>query len=82
MAQGKKRKPYIQAAIFGVLSIASYVVLFSNQGMVTEYFTRGGKYAALPIAAAFYFSFLHGAFASNVLSLLGLEAAKGRTKKT
>jgi hypothetical protein len=51
-----------------------------NRERVMEHFTRGGIYAALPILAAFFFSFLHGAFASNVLSVLGLEAAKSRKK--
>jgi hypothetical protein len=37
-------------------------------------------YTTLPIVTVFYFSFLHGAFASNVLSVLGLEAAKSRKR--
>jgi len=72
----KKKKPYLKAIVFGIISIGSYIYLFQNVGLVMEQFTRGGKYAALPIAAAFYFSFLHGAFCSNVLEVLGLEAKK------
>ncbi len=74
MAQGKRKKPYMAAAVFGVLSIASYIVVFTNQSIVTEYTTRGGIYAALPIAAAFYFSLLHGAFAGSVLRVLGIRS--------
>jgi hypothetical protein len=33
-------------------------------------------YAALPVATVFFFSFAHGAFASNLWSLLGIEAMK------
>jgi hypothetical protein len=76
----KRKKPYLKAVIFGAISITCYIVLFMNRELVMEHFTRGGIYAALPILAAFFFSFLHGAFASNVLSVLGLEAAKSRKK--
>lgn len=71
-----KKKPYLQTVIFGAMSLASYIVLFMNEGLITDFFTRGGKFAVLPIATAFYFSFLHGAFASNLISTLGLEAKK------
>lgn len=75
MAKGKK-KPYVAAVIFGIISIASYIILFRNVDLVMETFTHGGVYAALPVGSVFYFSFLHGAFASNVLEVLGLEAKK------
>lgn len=74
--QIKKKKPYLQTIIFGSISIASYFILFSNEGWITETYTRGGYYAAYPIATAFWFSFMHGAFASNLISILGLEAKK------
>lgn len=67
-----KRKPYGKALFFGLLSIGSYVGLFMNKAMVMDYFTRGGKYALLVIATAFYFSFIHGAFASNTLEVVGM----------
>lgn len=69
-----KKKPYLKALIFGALSIGSYVGLFSNKALVMDYFTRGGKYAAMVIITAFYFSFIHGAFASNTLDVLGITA--------
>ncbi len=72
----KNKKPYLNTVIFGAFSLASYIVLFMNQEVVTDFFTKGGKYAVLPIATAFYFSFLHGAFASNLISVMGLEAKK------
>jgi hypothetical protein len=78
MSERKMKKPYMKAIIFGIISIASYLYLFQNSTLVMDTFTRGGAYAALPIAAAFYFSFMHGAFASNVLDVMGLEA---KTKK-
>lgn len=75
MAKSKK-KPYLKAAIFGAISIASYIILFKNVGFVMEEYTRGGVYAALPVSTVFYFSFMHGAFASNLLDVLGIEAKK------
>ncbi|MEW6429545.1 MAG: hypothetical protein AB1568_16100 [Thermodesulfobacteriota bacterium] len=70
------KKPVLPMLITGVLSLAGYVLLLQNEKLVTEVFTRGGYAAVYPIVAAFAFSFVHGAFASNLLSVLGLEAKK------
>ena len=72
----KKKKPYLMTVVVGAVSLVMYVALFTHQEWVTETFTKGGYYAAYPIVAAFLFSFIHGAFASNLLSSLGLEAKK------
>jgi len=72
----KKKKTYLMTVVFGAVSLAMYIALFTHQGWVTDNFTKGGYYAAYPILAAFLFSFVHGAFASNLLSSLGLEAKK------
>ncbi|OGR00050.1 MAG: hypothetical protein A2505_05335 [Deltaproteobacteria bacterium RIFOXYD12_FULL_55_16] len=69
-------KPYSKTIIFGMLSISAYVLLFTNEKLVTEIFTMGGWRWVYPVGAAFFFSFIHGAFASNLLSTLGLEAKK------
>ena len=71
-----KSKPYLKTIIFGTMSISAYVVLFTNEKLVTEIFTMGGWRWVYPVGAAFFFSFIHGAFASNLLSSLGLEAKK------
>lgn len=60
----------------GVGSAALYAAVFLNTGTVMEYFTKGGIYAALPVATVFIFSFVHGAFTSNIWSVLGIEATK------
>ena len=75
-----KKKPYLQTILFGILSLASYIVLFANEEWVTDTFTRGGYYAVYPIITAFWFSFIHGAFGSNLLSSLGLEAKVAKKK--
>jgi hypothetical protein len=70
------RKPVLQMVIFGVISLTGYIVLFSNERLITTEFTMGGWHAAYPVLTALLFSFIHGAFASNLLSVLGLEAKK------
>ncbi len=60
----------------GLGAAALYAAVFLNSGTVMKYFTRGGWYAALPVATVFIFSFVHGAFASNLWSVLGIEATK------
>lgn len=77
MSKTAKKKPYLQALALGGLSLASYYFLFTHVNQVMEYFIKGGVYAALPILTALYFSIVHGSFASTVLSILGLQAAKG-----
>ncbi|MHB9111116.1 MAG: hypothetical protein ACYC4D_00585 [Thermoleophilia bacterium] len=77
MSKTTKKKPYPQALALGAISLASYYFLFTNVGLVMEYFVRGGVYAVLPIITALYFSIVHGSFASTILSILGLQAAKG-----
>ena len=71
-----KKKPYGGMIIFGALSLAGYFLLISNQKLVTEVYTIGGWHAVYPVGTALIFSFVHGAFASNLLSVLGIEAKK------
>ena len=60
----------------GLGTVAIYAAVFWNSGSVMQYFTKGGLYAALPIATVFLVSFVHGAFAHNLWSCLGIEATK------
>lgn len=70
------KKPYVKAIIFGAISLSAYVILFNNEAWVMDTFTRGGIYTLYPVLAAFFFSFIHGPFGSDLLSCLGLEAKK------
>jgi hypothetical protein len=76
MAAPEKKKSYRTMIILGTLSIIGYMEIFTHQQFITDISTGGGMYASLPIIAAFLFSFIHGGFASEVLSALGIEAAK------
>jgi hypothetical protein len=40
------------------------------------YSTKGGMFAAVPIVTVFLVSFVHGAFASNLWTCLGITARK------
>jgi hypothetical protein len=71
-----KKKPYAAAIIMGIASLALYVGLLTQQEVINEYFTKGGVYAFLPIAAAFLFSIVHGNFTGNFWTVLGIEASK------
>ena len=73
---GAKKKPYGGMLFFGAISLAGYFLLITNQQWVNEEYTMGGWHAAYPVVTALIFSFVHGAFASNLLSVLGLEAKK------
>lgn len=72
----KKKRPVAKMMLFGALSGAAYWMLFSNVALVTNTYTMGGWHAIFPVGTAFAFSFIHGAFASNLLSVLGLEPKK------
>ena len=71
-----RKKPYGGMLVFGAISLSGYFLLMKNQGWVSEEFTMGGWHAAYPVMTAIIFSFIHGAFASNMLSVLGIEAKK------
>jgi hypothetical protein len=75
----KKRKPVGKTIMFGLGTVAMYAAVFTNADTMMKYFTRGGWYAAMPIASVFVFSFVHGAFASNLWTALGIEARKKET---
>jgi len=81
-AKGKKpaatpaKKPVLQMVLFGAISLTGYILLLRNEKLITSVYTMGGWHAAYPVLTALAFSFIHGAFASNLLSVLGLEAKK------
>lgn len=74
--QDSKTKLAVKTMGYGLLTAVLYAAVFMNAKTVMQYFTKGNWYAALPIATVFVFSFAHGAFASNLWSLMGINAAK------
>jgi hypothetical protein len=69
-------KQLTKAAAFGSASAALYLVLFLAERPVLELSSRGGWYFLLPVAIAFAFSILHGAFTGYFWDALGIKAKK------
>ncbi|MEN6438771.1 MAG: hypothetical protein ABFD97_09320 [Syntrophobacter sp.] len=81
--ESTKTRMIARTAAYGALSAACYAAVFTHTDVVMQSFTRGGLYAALPIATVLAVSFVHGAFAHNFWSLLGIEAfKKNRVRRT
>lgn len=76
MPAAAPKKPYAKTFVLGIVSLSAYVLLFTNEAWVMDTFTKGGIYTLFPVLAAFFFSFVHGPFGSDLLSCLGLEAKK------
>lgn len=75
MAQEMTKKQALVKMIgFGAASAAVYGAVFHFASPITEIFSRGGMYAAMPIATVFLVSYVHGGFASNLWSALGINA--------
>ncbi|MBG0775151.1 MAG: hypothetical protein H0S85_01790 [Desulfovibrionaceae bacterium] len=72
-----------RSVIFGIASVALYAAVFTNSDTVLDVCSRGGFYNVLPIATVLLFSYVHGSFASNVWSALGIEASSraGKAKR-
>ena len=75
-----RKRPVFKMALMGIFSVALYAVLLAKQDLVSDYFTRGGIFAFLPIAAAFLFSLIHGSFTGHFWTVLGIEAKKKKTE--
>jgi hypothetical protein len=71
-----KKKPIKKLILFGFFSVTLYSMVYAFEGTITANFTRGSLYAALPIATAFAFSFVHGSFTNYFWTVLGIEAKK------
>lgn len=74
----KNPKPYPQLIASGLASGALYLLLYLHEREIMAAFTRtDGWYPALPVMAAFIFSFAHGAFTGYFWEVLGIQ---GRQK--
>lgn len=76
MANKEHRNSIIKAVLWGIVSAILYLVLFSNQQQVTDYFTRGGTFAIAVLVTALLFSIVHGTFANYLIESLGIKAVK------
>lgn len=72
----KKKKNLLIVFFLGVISFSSYMVAFYYESYITQIFTKGGWNGIFPLVVVFYFSFLHGTFASKILNILGIKASE------
>jgi hypothetical protein len=73
----EKSKPYLQLLASGIVSGALYLLLYVYEREILAAFTRtDGWFPALPVLAAFVFSFAHGAFTGYFWEVLGIEARR------
>ena len=75
-AHAFRGKSLRRAILWGVVSLAAYLLVFLNQDAVTRYFTKGGIFAVVIVATALAFAIIHGTFANYILEVFGIEALK------
>jgi hypothetical protein len=66
---------------YGILTVGLYAALFTSQGTVMLYFTKGSLFASLPIFTAFLVSFAHGGFTNYFWQVMGIEASKRKIQR-
>jgi hypothetical protein len=73
----ERSKPYPQLIASGIVSGLLYLLLYLYEREILAAFTRAdGWYPALPVLAAFVFSFAHGAFTGYFWEVLGVKGRK------
>ncbi len=79
-----QHRPVAAAVGFGIASVALYALLFAYADLFLDWArrTRDGEYALalIPVAVAFAFSWVHGAFTGYFWEILGLRAAASSEK--
>ncbi|MGE4551969.1 MAG: hypothetical protein AB7D57_02590 [Desulfovibrionaceae bacterium] len=81
MAEMTRKQAARRAAVFGVLAIGLYAAVFTHTDFIMKYWTQGGVSALLPVATVFLFSYVHGSFASNFWTAIGIQASRTTRKK-
>lgn len=77
----RKKKAKLSALLFGVASISLYAAAFHFADPMVALYAKGGIYCLLPVSTVFLFSYVHGNFASNVWTALGIEASATAGRK-
>lgn len=68
---------YVKLGVSGLVSASLYFLLYFYEREILASFTRtDGFYPALPIIAAFIFSFAHGAFTAYFWEALGVTGRR------
>lgn len=69
-------KQVTRAALFGLVSVVLYFLLYLFEDSILEFTSQGGWYFIAPVAIAFLFSFIHGNFTAHFWEVLGIKAKK------
>jgi hypothetical protein len=77
---GPTRKPIGKLLGYGGLSCLLYGLLFRYEEQILAWTAKGRWYFALPVAVAFVFSLVHGAFTGCFWEALGLRARDARER--
>ena len=73
----ERSKPYPQLIASGIASSSLYLLLYLYEWEILSAFTRTDSwYPALPVVAAFVFSFAHGVFTACFWEVLGVKGRK------
>ena len=69
-------KQVTRAAVFGLVSVALYFLLYFFEDAILEFTSHGDWYFIAPVAVAFLFSYVHGNFTAHFWEVLGIKAKK------
>ncbi len=75
-ASENNKNYWMKTLVFGTITGAFYSAVFTNLETIMDYFTKGGMYTLLPVAAVGLFLYVHGSFFSNFWSALKMEGSK------
>ncbi len=65
----------MKTVALGLAALVLYWLLFSYEAAILDVSARGHWYFLVPIAIAFLFSFVHGAFTGRFWDALGIKAS-------
>lgn len=71
----------LRTAGLGAISLVLYILLFANERTVLDLSQEPGWGFLVPVAIAFAFSFIHGAFTGGFWDMLGLKAQTRKEPK-
>jgi hypothetical protein len=69
-----KNKTLVYAVVLGIVSAGMYFLLWLLADPIMQYSKQGRWYFIVPIAIAFAFSLVHGAFTGYFWDVLGVKA--------
>lgn len=76
MSTSNSARDWAKLLMLGALAGGLYAGLFFNEATVLELSHRGQWWFLFPVAVAFLFSFVHGAFTGLFWDVLGVKAKK------